>query len=105
MAVELIDDVVYAEGWDHCLIGHGLTFTSKGIQQVAIYDRDLMASHLCKEFINACIESGDHDLDECDHWGEADEFISFNIEGAYLQEGMPVYASIHQEYAPYAGTD
>lgn len=104
MAVEQIDGVLYADGWDSCLVGHGLTFTSKGIQQVAIYDRDLMVENLANDFLDSCVAENSHS-DECDHYTEADEFISFNVEGAYLQEGMPVYANFHKEYAPYAGTD
>lgn len=90
--VEKIDGVLYANGWDHCLIGHGNIFHgSNGQLTVAIYDREAMVQSLAKEFADQ--PKSDEDLaEDRDFYSEADEFISFNVEGAYIQPGMPVYA-------------
>ena len=40
-------------------------------------------------------QSRDQDrAEDFDPYLEADEYISFNVEGAYIQPGMPVYATV-----------
>lgn len=94
--VEKVEDVLYADGWDDCLVGHGNIFHgSDGQKTVAIYDRDKMVARLAKEIIE---EAKDKPKDEFwDAYLEADEYISFNVEGAYIQPGMPVFATFDQQ--------
>ncbi len=96
--VEKIDDVLYADGWDDCLVGHGNIFHgTDGQKTVAIYDRDKMVKKMAQEIIEQ-EQSRDQDQEEgFDPYLEADEYISFNVEGAYLQPGMPVYATFDQQ--------
>lgn len=91
--IEKVDDVLYADGWEDCLVGHGNIFHgSDGQKIVAIYDRDKMVEKLAKEIIE---ESKDKPQDEFfDPYLEADEYISFNVEGSFVQAGMPVFATL-----------
>jgi hypothetical protein len=92
---EKIDGVLYADGWDDCLLGHGNIFHgSDGQLTVAIYDRTQMVLKLVKEFMEDAEASMNSNGEERDYYSEADEYISFNVEGAYIQPGMPVYATI-----------
>ena len=98
VVIEKIDDVLYADGWEDCLVGHGTIFHgSDGPKLVAIYDRHRMTARLAKEFMDDAIASGEFQVNvddgsERDFWSEADEYISFNVEGAFIQAGMPVFA-------------
>ncbi len=97
---EKIDGVLYADGWDDCLLGHGNIFHgSDGQLTVAIYDRTQMVLKLAKEFMEDVEANPNNGMSaeenaDRDFYAEADEYISFNVEGAYIQPGMPVYATI-----------
>ena len=93
--IEKIEGVLYADGWEDCLIGHGNIFHgSNGQLTVAIYDRDKMVKKMAQEIIEQ-EQSRDQDrAEDFDPYLEADEYISFNVEGAYIQPGMPVYATV-----------
>lgn len=92
--VEKIDDVLYADGWEDCLVGHGNIFHGNdGPKIVAIYDRTKMVTRMAKEMKEDQVNSGEPESDEDNFWSEADEYISFNVEGAFIQPGMPVFAS------------
>lgn len=92
---EKIEGVLYADGWDDCLIGHGNIFHgSDGQLTVAIYDRDKMVKKMAQEIIEQEQSIDQDQAEDSDPYLEADEYISFNVEGAYIQPGMPVYASL-----------
>ena len=94
VVTEKIDDVLYADGWEDCLVGHGNIFHgSDGPKIVAIYDRTKMVARMAKEMKEDQVNSGEPESDEDNFWSEADEYISFNVEGAFIQPGMPVFAS------------
>lgn len=84
-------EVRYAIGWETEFIGHGSHFSKDGHLVVAVYDRQAMVDRLVAEAREECHE--EDCLLNCDHHGEADEYISFNVEGAYVGPGMPVYLS------------
>jgi len=100
-AIERIDDVLYADGWDDCLIGHGTIFHgSDGPKTVAIYDRNKMVERLAREMMDEHAANGARTVeleDEERFFSDADEYISFNVEGAYIQPGMPVFAIMQKE--------
>ena len=92
--IEQIEGVIYADGWEDCLVGHGNIFHgSDGPMVVAIYDRTKMVERLAKDFAGTCACNNGLPHEDCDHIGEADEYISYNVEGAFFKPGMPVYAS------------
>jgi hypothetical protein len=98
--IEKIEDVLYADGWEDCLVGHGSIFHgSDGPKTVAIYDRNKMVARMVKEMMSDHIEVGSRteEMDEENFWSEADEYISFNVEGAFIQPGMPVFATFDEQ--------
>lgn len=95
VVIEKQDDVLYADGWEDCLVGHGSIFHgSDGPKTVAIYDRNKMVARMAKEMMDDHIKVGSRveEMEEENFWSEADEYISFNVEGAFIQAGMPVFA-------------
>jgi hypothetical protein len=93
--IEKIEGVLYADGWEDCLIGHGNIFHgSNGQLTVAIYDRDKMVKKMAQEIIEQEQSRDQDQAEDFDPYLEADEYISFNVEGAYIQPGMPVYATV-----------
>ena len=70
-------DVIEVVGMEQELIGYGDTFLSSGITKVAVYDGDACIAALMKDM-------------KCDA-DEAMEFFQFNVVGAFLGEGMPVF--------------
>jgi len=90
-----LPEVTYAIGWETEFLGHGSHFSKDGQVFVAVYDRTAMVERLATEAMDECTE--DECLTECDHHGEADEYISFNVEGAYMGPGMPVYLSFAEK--------
>ena len=91
-----ISKMLIADGWDDCLIGVGTQFTPDGPRVVAVYDREKMVSRMAME---AVAEEADDAGMSKDEWeakvseakAEADEYITFNVEGAYVGPGMPVF--------------
>jgi hypothetical protein len=98
--MEKLDDVLYADGWDDCLIGHGSIFHgSDGPKTVAIYDRNKMVERLAKQMSDDHVEVGSRtsEMEEENFYSEADEYISFNVEGAFIEPGMPVFVRIQSQ--------
>lgn len=98
--IEKQEDVLYATGWDDCLVGHGSIFHgSDGPKTVAVYDRNKMVARMAKEMMDDHIGVGSRteEMEEDNFWSEADEYISFNVEGSFIQSGMPVFACFEKE--------
>ena len=72
---DLPEDTTIAVGWEDALIGFGWRLNTP----IAIYDRAKVMAELV-----------DDGLSEED----ADEYISFNIEGAYVGEGTPLLVTL-----------
>lgn len=79
---ELPEDTTIAVGWDDALIGYGWRLNTP----IAIYDRDKIMDLL-------------HERDGLSP-EDADEYISFNIEGAYVGEGTPLLVTLSEEVQP-----
>jgi hypothetical protein len=96
--IEKIEDVLYADGWEECLVGHGTIFHGNdGPKTVAIYDRDKMVRKMAQESIEQEQSRDQGQEEDFDPYLEADEYISFNVEGAFIQPGMPVFATFDQQ--------
>jgi hypothetical protein len=98
-AIEQRDDVLYADGWEDCLVGHGTIFHgSDGQMIVAIYDRNKILQRLFDDIVSTCETNNPGDTHGgCFHLEEADEYIAFNIEGGFIKPGMPVFASFEAQ--------
>ena len=69
--VALDPELLFADGYDDCIIG--MTFRAE--VPVVIYSADRMIEKLAKDM----------------SYEEAQEFFDFNVEGAYMGERTPVY--------------
>ncbi len=74
---DLPEGTMVADGFGEALIGVGWRLNTP----IAIYDRDKVMAKLMEELIEE----------------DADEFISFNIEGAYMGEGTPLLVTLCAE--------
>jgi len=70
---ELPEDTLVADGFEDALVGFGWRLNTP----IAIYDRDKAVQILVREMTEE----------------EADEYISFNVEGAYVGEGTPLFVT------------
>lgn len=83
------DSMLLADGWEDCFIGVASVFTGgHGIRHVATYDYTKMVDKIIKEESKNC-----KDNCECDHYGEAAEYLQFNVLGAYVGPNTPIYVS------------
>jgi hypothetical protein len=69
--VKLDPELLFADGYDDCIIG----MTFRADVPVVIYSADKIIDKLANEM----------------SYEEAQEFFDFNIEGAYMGERTPVY--------------
>jgi hypothetical protein len=66
-----------ADGFDEAIIGQACIWRDKGMHNVLVYDAEKMRSILMtRDGMSA---------------EEAREYIEFNVEGAYMGVGTPVY--------------
>jgi hypothetical protein len=75
MTIELPEDTIIATGWGDALVGVGWRLNTP----IAVYDRDKVMEMLIADGLD---------------YSDADEYISFNIEGAYVGEGTPLFVSL-----------
>lgn len=85
-----------ADGFDNAIIGVGQQFTEGGQIYVYIYSQkailDIIADDIVQE-INNRVKTSDEErkvLAE-DAWDQALEYFNYNIAGAYIGRGMPVF--------------
>lgn len=85
-----------ADGFDNALIGVGEQFTEGGRVFIYIYSKkamlDLIVDDIIKE-INQRVNTTDEERQELakDAWDQALEYFDYNIAGAYIGRGMPVF--------------
>lgn len=69
---EIDPEAITADGWDDCILG---TAFSPGRQTLVVYDGDKIIDQLAEEMTHT----------------EAEEFFSFNVEGAWVGERTPIF--------------
>jgi hypothetical protein len=85
-----------ADGFDNAIIGVGQQFTEGGLVYIYIYSKkamlDIIADDIVKE-INNRVNTSDEERAELskDAWDQALEYFEYNIAGAYIGRGMPVF--------------
>jgi hypothetical protein len=85
-----------ADGFDNAIIGVGQQFTEGGLVYIYIYSKkamlDIIADDIVKE-INNRVNTSDEERAELskDAWEQALEYFEYNIAGAYIGRGMPVF--------------
>lgn len=76
---DLPEDTIVADGWDDALIGYGWRLNTP----IAVYDRD-------KTLEIMRLRDGMTEED-------AEEYFSFNVEGAYFGEGTPLFITFGRD--------
>lgn len=85
-----------ADGFDNAIVGVGQQFTEGGLVYIYIYSKkamlDIIADDIVKE-INNRVNTSDEERAELakDAWDQALEYFEYNIAGAYIGRGMPVF--------------
>jgi hypothetical protein len=82
--------VLLATGWEFAFKGTGSQFGTHGVRRVAVYDLSLIVARLAGKSTKLCGCQGFGDCEK-DHVSDAIDFAEFNILGAYLGDGMPVF--------------
>lgn len=98
MSMTFLEDIEAwkADGFDNALIGIGQQFTEGGQVYIYIYSKkamiDIIADDIVKE-INSRVNTSDEERQELvqDAWDQALEYFDYNISGAYIGRGMPVF--------------
>lgn len=98
MSMSFIEDIEAwkADGFDNAIIGVGQQFTEGGLVYIYIYSKkamlDIIADDIVKE-INNRVNTSDEEREELakDAWDQALEYFEYNIAGAYIGRGMPVF--------------
>ena len=85
-----------ADGFDHCVIGVGQQFTEGGQVYIFIYSKKAIIETIANDIvdeINTRVNTSDEEratLAE-DAYDQAVEYFDYNIAGAYIGRGMPVF--------------
>ena len=74
--------VILADGFEAAFLGMATQFSK---EPVAVYDRRKCIAILAEQFA----EAAENDLDSA--WDMAEEYFSFNVEGAWVGEQTPMF--------------
>ena len=81
------DFTLFADGFDDCFIGLG----RRNHQYIAIYSEPDALVQLERQMEEDCSKGEDCSFNACDHQAEAREHFEFNVVGAYVGEGTPLW--------------
>lgn len=96
--MKLVDSIEAwkADGFDECIIGVGQQFTEGGQVYIFIYSKkaiiESIANDIVKEINNRVNTSDDERAELAQSaYDDAVEYFDYNIAGAYIGRGMPVF--------------
>lgn len=98
LSLKLVDSIEAwkADGFDHCVIGVGEQFTEGGQVYIFIYSKKAIIETIANDIVDE-IKSRVNTTDEerailaADAYDQACDYFSYNIAGAYIGRGMPVF--------------
>ena len=98
LSMKLVDKIEAwkADGFDECIVGIGQQFTEGGQVYIFIYSKkaiiESIANDIVKE-INNRVNTSDEERAELAQsaYDDAAEYFDYNIAGAYIGRGMPVF--------------
>jgi hypothetical protein len=98
LSMKIVDsiDAWKADGFDDCIVGVGQQFTEGGQVYIFIYSKkaiiETIANDIVKEIHNR-VNTSDEERAELSKsaYDDAVEFFDYNIAGAYIGRGMPVF--------------
>lgn len=85
-----------ADGFDDCIIGVGQQFTEGGQVFIFIYSKKAIIESIANDIVEEIhnrVNTTDEERDVLskDAYDQAVEFFDYNIAGAYIGRGMPVF--------------
>ena len=85
-----------ADGFDHCVIGVGEQFTEGGRVYIFIYSKKAIIETIANDIvaeINGMVNTSEDEraVLRADAYDQAIEYFDYNIAGAYIGRGMPVF--------------
>ena len=81
------DLTLFADGFDDAFIGLG----RRNHQWIAIYSEPIALEIISKQAREDCEDCKFGIIGDCDHWTDAREHFEFNVVGAYVGEGTPLW--------------
>lgn len=94
----LIDDIAAwkADGFDNCLLGVGEQFGEGGVRYVYIYSKKAIIETIANDIVSEINERDSNDEEQkaeliSQAYDDALEYFNYNIAGAYIGPGMPVF--------------
>jgi len=85
-----------ADGFDDCIVGVGQQFTEGGQVFIFIYSKKAIIESIANDIVEEIhnrVNTTDEERDVLskDAYDQAVEFFDYNIAGAYIGRGMPVF--------------
>lgn len=102
MTIKLRDGVMYATGFDDCLMGHATQATPQGVVEVAVYSVDKMLEKIASDAAATDAHNGAAVMEREYYLDEALEHFNFNIMSAFMGQNM-VHPVFYRE--PVEGID
>jgi hypothetical protein len=98
LSMKMVDSIEAwkADGFDHCVVGVGEQFTEGGQVYIFIYSKkaiiETIANDIVEE-INNRVNTTEEEraVLRADAYDQAYEYFEYNIAGAYIGRGMPVF--------------
>jgi hypothetical protein len=98
LSMKIVDSIEAwkADGFDDCIVGVGQQFTEGGQIFIFIYSKKAIIESIANDIveeINNRVNTTDEERDVLskDAYDQAVEFFDYNIAGAYIGRGMPVF--------------
>ena len=96
--MKMVDEIEAwkADGFDSCIVGVGQQFTEGGQVYIFIYSKKAIIETIANDIvdeINNRVNTSDEERAVLaqDAYDQAIEFFDYNIAGAYIGRGMPVF--------------
>jgi len=85
-----------ADGFDNCLLGVGEQFGEGGVRYVYIYSKKAIIETIANDIVGEIDERDSNDEEQkaeliSQAYDDALEYFNYNIAGAYIGPGMPVF--------------
>ena len=98
LSMKMVDEIEAwkADGFDECIVGVGQQFTEGGQVFIFIYSKKAIIEGIARDIveeINNRVNTSDEERAElaASAYDDATEFFDYNIAGAYIGRGMPVF--------------
>jgi hypothetical protein len=98
LSMKMVDEIEAwkADGFDDCIVGVGQQFTEGGQVYIFIYSKKAIIESIANDIVEEIgnrVNTSDEERAElaASAYDDATEFFDYNIAGAYIGRGMPVF--------------